>query len=352
MRNLLIYISLLVISLSCIKEPEQPVSAGQYENGLIILCEGLFNANNSSLAYYDLETGEVYNNVFLAENARGLGDTANDMVLYEKNGVSYLIICVDVSSQVEILNASTLKSVAQIPMFDGTNARSPRRVVVNDEASKAYITNFDGTVAVIDLNTYEISNLIEVGENPDGIAYFNDRVYVPNSGGLNFPLYDSTISVIDALSENVINEYACPINSASIVVNSAEYIYLRSNGNYSDIPPSFLKINALTGEEVFKWDANCSGFQIEGEELYFYNADSDEVRKLNMITDVIDPTFSISIDGIETFGGFYFDSETENTYLIDLNGYTSVSEIFIIDNSGAQVGWFEVGLNANTIIKL
>lgn len=337
--------------MSCIKEPEPPISAGQYDNGLIILCEGLFNANNSSLAYYDLETGEVFNNVFLAENGRGLGDTANDMIMYEKDGQKYIIICVDVSSQVEILNASTLKSVAQIPMFDGTNAREPRRVTVNDDVTKAYIANFDGTVAIIDLNTYEVLKFIEVGDNPDAIVYLNDRIYVPNSGGLNFPIYDSTISVIDAISEEVVDTYPCPINSVSLVVNDADFIYLRSNGNYSDIDPSFLKINALTGEEIFKWDVNYSSFQIVDENLYFYDSDADQVRRLNMITDAVDETYSVSLDVIETFGGFHYDPQTEITYLFDLKGYTSISEIFIMDYTGSQIGVFEVGLNANTIIK-
>ena len=70
-----------------------------------------------------------------------------------------------------------------------------------------------------------------------------------------------------------------------------------------------------------------------------------------MITDAVDETYSVSLDVIETFGGFHYDPQTEITYLFDLNGYTSISEIFIMGSTGSQIGVFEVGLNANTIIK-
>jgi hypothetical protein len=47
-----------------------------------VLSEGLFNLNNSSLAYIDLQSQIAYSDLFLAANKRGLGDTANDMGLY------------------------------------------------------------------------------------------------------------------------------------------------------------------------------------------------------------------------------------------------------------------------------
>jgi hypothetical protein len=43
---------------------------------LMILCEGSFDHNNSTLAYYDLSTKNIDLDYFKTVNGRGLGDTA------------------------------------------------------------------------------------------------------------------------------------------------------------------------------------------------------------------------------------------------------------------------------------
>ena len=115
-----------------------------------VLSEGLFNLNNSTLAMYNLNTKETFTDFFLSVNKRGLGDTANDMGLYG----SKLYVVVTVSSQVEILDASTGKSLKRIPMFNGQGiAREPRFIDFHN--GKAYVCSFDGTVAKIDTTSME-----------------------------------------------------------------------------------------------------------------------------------------------------------------------------------------------------
>jgi DNA-binding beta-propeller fold protein YncE len=181
--NYLIAIFGLLLLVGCNKnKPLPPAVPDRYENGILVLNEGLFEQNNASITFYN--GTEVYQQVFKSENNRGLGDTANDFEAYELNGERYVIVAVDISSQLEIFSQTTLKSVAQIPLFDAEgNAREPRLVkVVGD---KAYSCNFDGTIAVINLHSFQVVDLISVGANPDGMAISNDKLFISNSGGLH-----------------------------------------------------------------------------------------------------------------------------------------------------------------------
>ena len=50
--------------------------------GIYVLSEGLFNLNNSTLAYHSFKSGKTNIDYFRSLNRRGLGDTANDMAIY------------------------------------------------------------------------------------------------------------------------------------------------------------------------------------------------------------------------------------------------------------------------------
>ena len=92
---------------------------------------------------------------FLSENKRGLGDTANDMKLYG----SKLYIVVNVSSQIEVMDAATGKSLKQIPFFaENGTPRQPRYVAFAD--GNAYVCSFDGTLSRIDTTSLAVTGRI------------------------------------------------------------------------------------------------------------------------------------------------------------------------------------------------
>ena len=70
---------------------------------MYVLCEGLFNLNNSTLARYSFETDACMPDYFRTMNRRGLGDTANDMDIY--GGKLYVVV--NVSSTVEVIDLHT-----------------------------------------------------------------------------------------------------------------------------------------------------------------------------------------------------------------------------------------------------
>lgn len=181
--------SLALLFAGCDDLEDKPYVAGE-ANGVVedygtaemyILNEGLFNLNNSTLARYSFQTGTCSYDYFRALNHRGLGDTANDMDIYG----SKLYIVVNVSSTVEVVDLQTGLSIKQIPMLaDNGSSRQPRAIAF--EEGKAYVCSYDGTVARIDTTSLEIDGITEVGRNPEDLCVQDGKLYVSNSGGLDW----------------------------------------------------------------------------------------------------------------------------------------------------------------------
>ncbi|NOQ71552.1 MAG: hypothetical protein GQ574_06100 [Crocinitomix sp.] len=339
-------ITVLFVLIACKKKPEPPTVPAQYESGIVVLNEGLFEQNNASLTFYDGTT--VYQQVFMSENGRGLGDTANDFDTYSFGGTEYIIIAVDISSQVEIIDRKTLKTVVQIPFFDGINAREPRHINVN--GTRAFVCNFDGTIGVIDLISNSVIDLIDVGANPDGLAIVNDKLYVSNSGGLHYPIYDSTLSVINLSTLLVEETIETRINCTQMIVDDQDEIYLLSNGNYDDVSPALLRIDPLTNTVLETTEMEITSLAYYNNWMYFYNESEEAVYRYNTVTEAVEPTAFMDVSSYETFGGIIIDKTNERLFCIDANGYVNSSIIMAYNLSGNFLFEFKAGLVATDLI--
>ncbi len=344
----LIFLTLLVSSCKKYK-PEEPEVPSAYSNGVLVLNEGLFQQNNSSMTWYAKGTDETFQGVFQSVNGRGLGDTANDMEFYSLGGNNYVIIAVDVSSQIEIINADNLESVAQIPLFNGETAREPRRIAVY--GNKAFVACFDGTVAVIDLNNYAVTSIIGVGANPDGIVEAGGFIYVTNSGGLESPVYDSTISVINPTSLVVSSTLPSKINCTEIVCSDEGFLYVLAAGNYSDIDPSLIKIDPTTEAVVTTFDLSIAAMEKgENNELYYYNRADEKIYVMSLSAEV--STVLIDCSGYDTFYDLEIDASNNLIYTMDANGYVNSSTVRCYDLNGNFQFEFTAGLNATEMVFL
>jgi hypothetical protein len=347
-NNILVY-TLILLVWSCKKPPIEPAVPEKYSSGIVALNEGLFEQNNASLSYYEQESGLNYQQVFKSENDRGLGDTANDIEVFSIDGKDYLIIAVDISSQLEIVERYTLKSVKQIPLFNGSKAREPRRIQIYGD--KAFVCNFDGTVAVINLNNFSVEAMLTVGENPDGMTAIGSILYVTNSGGLNFPNYDSTVSVINMNSNMVVGEFDSRINCGKIFTDSEGDIYIHSVGNYDDVQPALLRVDAETYEIKDQFEGPIGSISKLGDWLYFQHTVDQAIYRFNMSDETFDYTPFINISSFSTFGGIQMDLENEQCYLFDLNGYVNSSIIYVYDLSGVLKYSFTGGLVTKKVIQ-
>ena len=339
----------LVLAVSCKKDkPEDPVTPDTLKNGMLVLNEGLFQLNNSNLTWVDFSSGSADNEFFTEKTGRLLGDTGNDMERY--GGKIYIVV--NVSSTIEVLEASTGKPVKQIPMMNGNVSKQPRSIVFY--GSKAFITCFDGFVDVLDTASLAITQRIPVGLNPEGLTVSGQKLFVSNSGGLNSPDMDSTVSVIDLNSLTEISKIKVGKNPGSIVTDHQGDVYVIARGNFGNIPSRMKKINTadLTVASSFPFDAG--GIERMGNKLlisYFNsNTSSSNIALFNAETDVIENPSYINVSDIETLYGIHYRASNQHIYLVDAKGYTNTGYIREYTNSGNFIKSFHVGLNPNSIL--
>jgi Domain of unknown function (DUF5074) len=345
MKKLLVILSVLIV-VGCKKDPPIETPNGKYEAGMIVLNEGLFQQNNASISFYSFAESKVYQQVFFAENNRGLGDTANDMDVWINGDSTYLIVAVDVSSQIEIINASTMQSVAQIPIFNGAIAREPREVIVFGD--KAYSCNYDGTVTVIDLLNKAISNTIAVGSNPDGMDIAGNNLYVSNSGGLNFPVYDSTVSVIDLNSETELMKIPTRINCTAVLSDNQGDIYVISNGNYSNIQPAMLRIDTQSNTVTDSTLISITSWTFYNDWIYYYEENLQGIYRYDTQNESFENVQLIDCSSYQTMYGIYVNDS--GIFTTDANGFVNSSTIRTYTLGGAFQYKYTAGLNANKLV--
>ncbi len=342
----LIYLLAIFLLVSCKKdEPIEP-SPEVYTNGILVLNEGLYQQNNASISFYSKDDQSVLKQQFLAANSRGLGDTANDLVSFELNGNTFFVVAVDVSSQLEIISASNLKTVAQIPQFDGEVARQPRRVEVT--AYKIYSCNYDGTVSIHEKSSLQELNVIEVGQNPDGLAIINDKIYVSNSGGLNAPVYDSTLTVIDANTDMISTVITTRVNCIDAIAGENNDVYLNSRGDYAGVAPAMLRIDVEADTVLYEFPKDISSWDYQGGWLYYIDATLNGVYRYN----TVDNTFENNqiIDCADYNTPYKIRVHQNEIYLVDANNYVNSSTVNVYGLSGTYQYQFTSGLNAKDFV--
>lgn len=331
---------------------DNELPGGAETHRIYILSEGLFNMNNSSLAMYNSHTGKLEKDIFLAKNKRGLGDTANDMAIYG----SKLYVVVNVSSQIEVIDAASGLSLKRIPVFDEHQiARQPRYITFYE--SKAYVSCFDGTVIRIDTTSLTIDAVVKVGRNPDGIAISNGKIYVSNSGGLNFPDYDNTVSVIDIQTFTELKKITVGVNPSIIHADSAGDVYVVSRGNYGADGYIFQRISSQTDahEKTFE-GLKVLNFTIHNDTAYLYHHDfsggNPQVKMFDCKTETIIREQFIN-DGtlLQTPYGINVNPYNGDVYLTDARSYVMWGHVLCFDKQGKlKYKINEVGLNPNKMV--
>ena len=282
MEKKLFLLSVWVLTLclfsGCNKEDEP--NPGQDETkqaGVYILNSGSMGNNNATLDFYDPETRTLQTDIFSRENGRGLGDTGQSMLAYGAK----IYIAMSGSSTIEITDLAG-KYIKQLDIKDNNGApRSPR--YLTHHRDKVYVTLFDGYVACIDTAGMVIEKEIKVGDNPEQIVTANNKLYVANSGGMNFPNYGTTVSVIDLPVFTVTKTLEVGENPQYLTTDSlGNNVYLVSTGDYSPGSNILQRINTQTDIVTRIEGFNASWLSMgSGDKLYIISTEYDE--QWNMI---------------------------------------------------------------------
>ena len=345
----ILFLSLLVFGCKKKKVTETTVvDVAQLKNGMMVLCEGLFQQNNAAISWVDFSTSESDNQFFTTRTGRLLGDTGNDMQSY--GGKIYIVV--NVSSTIEVLNKSNGSSIKQLSMMSNGVSKQPRSIAFY--GSNAFVSCFDGYVDVIDTASLEIIKRIKVGLNPEGLTISNSKLYVANSGGLNSPKMDSTVSVINLMNLSEYKKIVVGKNPGSILTDSEGDVYVIARGNYSTIASKMVKINTLNDEVLAIFSEDISGIEKMGSNLLVtYKSNGNTVRKVGVF-DVVNQVISVPelINGsnFTTLYGLQYRSSNQKIYCFDAMNYTNTGYVKVFSKEGILENSYHVGLNPSKII--
>jgi len=349
LNSFFIAITLLTVLASCHKDkvtPNQGTPKAE-RAGIYILNQGGFGANNSTLTYYDYATKQLTADLYKTINGTDLGDTGNDAEIYG----SKMYIVVNVSNVVDVVNAKTGKLIKQNSLVNNGVGRQPRSVAFYK--GNAFITSYDGTVAVMDTASLAITQYITVGRNPEQLVVSNGKLYVANSGGLSFGNPDNTVSVIDLGTLTETKKITVIANPVTMAADNYGHVYVLSLGDFASIQGGMTIIDNTT--DVAKSQTTLSlGYNIpmaaNGDFVYYptldnkiavYNAKTQAAGAANFITDgtVITTPYAIAVDSL-----------SGEVFVSDAKDYSSNGTLYAFDKTGKKEYSITTGINPGRII--
>jgi YVTN family beta-propeller protein len=345
LKYLFISLAFATVLASCSKEKIQPTpdTPDAERAGVYVLNQGGIGHNNSTLTYYDYTLKKLTSDIFTVANTEKLGDTGNDLGIYG----SKMFIVVNNSDLLDIADAKTSKLIKKI------NLTQPRSVVFYK--SNAFVTSYNGTVSVIDTTSLTIIKTINVGRSPEQMVVSNGKLYVANSGGLDYPNFDKTVSVIDLTTLAEAKKITVTVNPITITADTYGNVYVLSAGNYGDVSAGITIIDNTT--DIVKSQSDLSlGYNIPiaayGDYVYYptadnkiamYNAKTQKLERANFITGDVTITAPYAIT---------VDSMTGEVFIADAKDYSSNGTVTAFDKNGTKEYSIETGVNPGRITLL
>ena len=248
------------------KDDITPVGPGTY-----VLNNGNWGGNDANIGVYYPSTKTYVADAFYSANVQKLGDLGQDITCSGGN----IYIAVN-GSQTIFVTDSGLKIKQQINAEKDGARLSPRYFATS--GSKVYVTYYEGYVGEISGDASV--RLCAVGPNPEGIVVAGDKLYVANSGGMAYPIYNNTVSVVSTSTFEEVSTIEVNVNPAKVEASSdCAYVYVSSFGNYEAIPTKLQVIEASTGEVTDLEYASVSAIaKGQGDILYILCGGYDENR--------------------------------------------------------------------------
>ena len=315
---------------------------------ILVLNNGNWGGNDACITVYDMQSGNTGAKAFHKANGQHLGDLGQDILADGED----IYIAVN-GSQVIFLTDKDLKIKKSIIATADGNTLSPRCLTKGEE--KIYVTYYEGYLGEIDPSDDYSVKTVKVGANPDGVDYAGGMLYTANSGGMNYPDYDNTVSVVDADTFTVTSTIQVNTNPAKILAAPSHgHVYVTSFGNYEDIPAKLQSIDIATGTVTdLEIDSVSSAALGPDEKLYVLCGGYDQMR--NPLPGSVhvyrNGEFKQFTDA--TFPDAYSISVTNDGYVyVGCSDYTNTGDVYAITPSGTIHEKFDSqGLNPIKVIK-
>lgn len=316
--------------------------------GMYVLNEGNMGSNKCTVDYLDLAatdgTVRYLRNIFPERNPsvlKELGDVGNDVKVYG----SKLWMVINMSNKVEVATADSCKRLAKI---DIPNCR-----YVTFDGGFAYVSSYVGPMVVsanapigrvykIDTLSLQKVDSVEVGFQPEELAVAGGRLYVANSGGYRVPQYDRTVSVVNLSTFEEERKIDVAENLHRLKTDRYGQLWVTSRGDYWGSPSRIFWLSRGADGMMQVGDTirtAVSDMCIVGDSLYYYGVNFNyttgkndvnygiiNVKTHQMVTDRL--TEAPELSEIMLPYGIIVNPYTRDFYVMDAKDYVSSGELF------------------------
>ena len=309
--------------------------------GFFLLNEGNMGSNKATLDYYDYETGVYTKNIFAERNpgvVKELGDVGNDLQIYGNK----LYAVINCSHFVEVMDVTTARHIAQVSI--------PNCRYMTFKGQYAYISSYAGPVAIdpnarlgyvakVDTATFEVVDTCVVGHQPEELKIVGDKLYVANSGGYRVPDYDRTLSVIDLNTFEEVKQIDVAINLHRMEVDRYGRLYVTSRGDHKQASSNTYVVDTETDEVVQDLQLPNSEMVMDGDSLYIYSYDYRRKSMTTAIFDVVrqevvsNQLVDAAALNIEVPYGIAVNPETKELFITDAKDYVTPGRLYSFDRN-------------------
>lgn len=238
-----IFFVFLISVLSCTKavrvvdtvDPPAPVNTS-YTNGVFVVNEGNFNWGNASITFINANDS-VEQNVYEARNGNShLGDVAESMQIFNDRG--YIIV--NNSNKIQVVSLKDFKAVKTLTGF-----YSPRFMAIVD-STKAYVTNMQQNISVIDLSALSIKKSIHTVGWTESMIRYNNFMFVSSIGIASEATSNrnARILVVDLKSDMIVDSIKTGKEPVCMVMDKKDKIWVLCTGGYDHFePPTLVRID-------------------------------------------------------------------------------------------------------------
>ena len=315
--------------------------------GMFVLNEGNMGSNKCTLDFLDFRSGFYTRNIYPERNpevVKELGDVGNDLQVYGNR----LYAVINCSHYVEVMDVRTAQHIGSV------NVTNCRYIVFAGD--KAYVSSYAGPVQIdpnarpgkiveFDVNTLQITREVVVGYQPEEMVIKDGLLYVANSGGYRFPNYDRTVSVVDLGTFEVVNTIDVAINLHRMKLAPDGLIYVSSRGDYYGTKSDVFVIDLEAQRVVGRLGVAASEMCMDGDELYLisvewsyvsgkneirytlYDTRKREILPRNFITDGTEKDISIPY-------GLGVNPETKEIFVSDATNYVTPGYLYCFSPEG------------------
>ena len=360
----LLYIALIAVLSACSLQPDDdmPTTAPtQTDDRLLVLCEGLWGLDNSTISYID--RGTLTNKWYQQHNpGQHLGDTGNDLILVDD---TLIAISVNWSNIIQYIHpdGTAITATEDIPN---------NRCLATDGKGYLYCTSYarNGYVAKIDLTTKRVVATCNVGYEPDGIAYYEGKLFIANTGGYAFQEdhgYEQTISVVDTESMRELKRIntGCP-NLYGKTSQNGQFLCINSRGDGKEHREKSIVLN-MASEEFQVYDFPTTYSCAYNGKFYTIGAadNNDENVATYSIHTISLPSLKAEeglkeyaaaepvIKQMQTPYGIYISPYSGHLYVADARGNSTNGYVYEFDTEGKQLNCYKLrGLNPGHFLAL